>query len=145
MESSPIRSVRGRSLGVSSGLGAQECDGLLCRVVPVPVVIRGAGVEEDEPGEVRRALGLDEHFREYGLSEPVDRDNVQAPVLHERGNGVHGVQELLRPDPKRLLLRPGASPRRVCSLVRGTDQVIDMSAFGLVELQRTTDAFEDGL
>jgi hypothetical protein len=92
-------------MGGPSGLGAKECDGLPCSVVPVPVVIHGAGIEEHEPGEVRRALRLDEHFREYGLPEPVDGDNVQAPVLHERGNGFHGVQGLLHPGPKLLLLR----------------------------------------
>jgi len=76
------------------------------------------------------------------VAEPVGSEDVEPSVADVGGDAVHRIEDLLHrhPDP---FLR-GAPPRRPAR-GGGTDEVEQVGPFGLVELQRSHDAFEDVL
>jgi hypothetical protein len=73
-----------RVVRVAAGLGAQAADGVVGDAVPVAVELGGAGIEEDEPGEIDRP----------GRGE--ERRVVQIPALASAKGRV-------LPEPRRLL------------------------------------------
>jgi hypothetical protein len=101
-------------------------------------------VEEDEAGVVDRPDRVDVHLRVKGAPERVRGEDVQAPVLHDRGRACDRVEDMLnaRPDPllRRAATGSGRRARRPC-------EVEEVRTLGLVELkgtgQRLQNAFGD--
>src|SRR5665811_2058256 len=113
----------------AAGFAAEERHELLRRVVPVAVEAGGAGIEEEEAPEVRGPSGVHVHLGEQGAAERVGRDDVEAPVLHDRWDVMHGIEELLH-----------AWPHRLCSVsythLRAHETVLDLVCRLLLEKKK---------
>ena len=93
---------------VAAGFGSEDRDDLFGDVVPVVVEAFRAGVEEHEPGCVRRAAWGEVGGVE-GVAELVGGEDVQAPVADERGRLGHRVEDPLHGGADLLLGRPAAA------------------------------------
>jgi hypothetical protein len=90
------------------------------------------GVEEDEPGEVGRAVGVGEDLGVEGVAEPVGGKDVEPAVADERGAFGDGVEDSLDGGTDVL----GGSAASGGALLGRAHQVEQVSLFYLVELQR---------
>ena len=72
-------------VGVTSGFGAKDGDRVVGDGVPVDEELRGAGVEEQEPGRVGWLHGVVEHVGVEGVAERVGGEDVEAAVAHVGG------------------------------------------------------------
>jgi hypothetical protein len=102
----------------------------------------GARVQEHEAREVGRALRLHVRLREEGEPQSVRGDHIEPTVLHDHGDAGHRVDGLLHAGshlllPSRSLSLPGPG-----ALVRRADEIVQMGALGVIELQRTADPLE---
>ena len=127
---------------VPAGLAAQHRHDVVRRPRPVEEEGVGAGVEEDEPGDVHRAGRVEVHLRIERVAEPVGGEDVAAGVPHVRRHPGHGVEGLLDAGPD--LLRAGPPPGSYGAVGR-PGQVEQMDPLGLVELQRGGQGVEDAL
>ncbi len=101
----------------------------------------------DEVGRLAASAGdarLGVELREEGAAQLIGRHDIQPAVLDDRRDKGHCVEKLLHAGPHFLTFRrspgPGVLPR---SGVGCTDQVEEMRALGVVQLQRPADPFED--
>ena len=126
-------------VGVAAGFGAQAADGGVGDAVPVAIELGRGGVEEDESGEVDRAVRVDERRGVQRVAELVGGQDVQPPVAHERGSADHRVKETLHTGPHPLLGWPAT--RRTGGICC-THEVGQVRAFDIIELQRAGDALQ---
>lgn len=135
---------QGTVVGLSSGLGAQQCDGGVAGGLPVDEEVPGDGVEEVEAGNVGAAVlaggGTVEHGGVYGPCECVVGDDVHAAVAHEGGGHRHGVQQPLNPGRDGDVLAPCGGAARGLG---GAGQVEEVGAFVVIQFQGLGDGGED--
>ena len=81
---------------VAAGFGAQDGDADVRGRVPVGVEALTGGVEEREPGDVRRPARVGVHVAVEGAGESVGGEDVHAAVAHERRSGGDGVERPLQ-------------------------------------------------
>jgi len=124
---------------VTAGLSAQAADGGVGDAVPVAIELGGAPVEEDEPGEVHRPGRVEERRGVQGVAELVGGQDVQPAVAQERGDRGHRVEDVLHA--RAYQLPRGRAPNR-SSRVRGPDEVDQVRAFYVVELEGAREGVE---
>ena len=119
---------------VATGSPAQDRDALAGHALPVGVERLRSRVEEDEAGVVHRPRGRGVQLGEQRAPELVGGEDVEALVADEGGRVGDRVECPLdlRPD---ALLRPTATRPRQRGL-RSAGEVEEMSALGVVELER---------
>ena len=128
---------------VAAGLGAHDRDAHLREQVPVRVEVARRGVEELEPGEVRRAAAVADDGGVERAAERVGGQQVLALVAHERDTvGDRGQRPLQARPGRRRPGRAAAWPARRGDAVGGAGQVEQVRALGVVELERPRDGVE---
>ncbi len=125
---------------VASGFQPDDGGGGAAGQGPVDVVVAGAGVQEDEPGDVRSPFGVEVGCVQCPAQE-VGRDEVLVRVVHE-GRDREVVQDPLDRGAHRPLRLPGGRRRRHGG---GAGQVEQVHAFGIIELERPCDPVEYAL
>ena len=123
---------------VASGGGAQDGDGVVGDGVPVDEELSGVRAEEQEPCAVDRSRGKVEDRRVQRFAEAVGGEDVEAFVAHV-GRGGDRVEDLLHAGADSFLCRLTS---RCVGGRRGADEVEQVGAFCLVEVQGAGDAFE---
>jgi hypothetical protein len=129
---------------IASGLGSHDADAHLGEQVPIRVEVARGGVEELEPGQVRRTTTVAEDGRVERPAEGVGGEEVLARVPDERDAVRDGLQRPLQARPGGGLGRgaaPGAARGR--DAVGGAGEVEEVGAFGVVELQRPGERLQD--
>ncbi len=119
-------------VGVAARFGAQQGDGVVGGLVVVAEELGGAGVEEDEPGGVGRALRVGEDRCVQGRAEVVGGQDVESAVEREAGRAGPGVEDALDGGPD-LLSGEAAAGR--AGVTGGAEKVLQVGSLRLVELQ----------
>jgi hypothetical protein len=125
---------------VAARLGAQAAHGGVGDAVPVAVELGRLGVEEDEPGQVDRSDRVTERRRVQGVAELVGGQDVQTSVAQERGRPRHRLQQALHAGTHPL---GGGPPASRAGRVGRADQVDEVGALDLIQLQGAGQGFED--
>jgi hypothetical protein len=118
----------------------------------IPNVVKGPGPEDRD--FFTGAIGADGYGRFFiyrggsGICVRPHRHALARTLATSRGaddrrHARHRVEHLLYARPNLLLPDGFASLLSACALVRGADQVVEICVFGVVELKRTTDSFEN--
>ena len=116
-------------------------DEILGRALPVGIEVLRGRVEEREPGAVGRLLPALEHRRVERPAERVRGEVIHAAVAHDRRRR-HPVDDALDDRPDALL--GGAAPLRRHG-ADGAREVVQVRAFGVVELQRAGERLQDAV
>ena len=122
---------------------AQDRDALAGDALPVSVERLGSRVEEHEPGVVDRPRGRGVQLGEQRTAELVGGQDVQVLVAHERGRAGDRVEGPLDLGPDALLGR--APTRSRYRRLRGAGEVEEVSALGVVELERPGQCLQHAL
>ena len=128
-------------IGVAAGFGAQHGHGGVGRLVPVRVQRPGLGVEEAEPGQVRRPRRVVVDRRIQRRAERAGGQQIEASVHDDRRHVGHAVQDALHTGSNPLLR--GCPPAgRLGRGVGGAGQVVQVRRFGFVETQGAGDRIQ---
>ena len=116
-------------------------DEILGGALPVGVEVLRGRIEEREPGAVRGLLAALEDRRVERPAESVRGEIVDAAVAHDRRSR-HPVDDLLDDRPDALL---GGAAALGSHGADGAREVVQVSAFSVVELQRAGERLQDAL
>jgi hypothetical protein len=138
-----MRSERSRLYG--SRPAAERRIATVSVATQVPLGVRGssARVEEDEPGGVDRPYRSVVQVGVQRVSELVGGHDVEVVVAHERGGAGDRIEGPLDLGPDALRGLTATRPRR--GWVCGASEVKEVSAFGVVELERAGERAQDTL
>ena len=125
---------------VAAGESAQYADGVVRCALPVDPEVLRRRVEESEPGMVGRLRPLPKQRVVQGATQGVGRQDVQPLVPDHPGRPGHRIEHDLHTGRHGVRL---GTPATAGGAVRGSPgQVVQMRAFGLVQLKSAGQRFE---